>query len=126
MTKHLTKPIRAIHFMVLAFLMTLSSPVVAQDVEKGYAAAQAGDFATALQVWLPLAEQGEAFAQSNLGLMYERGQGVPQDYKEAVKWYRLAAEQGDAEAQFNLGIMYAMARRSSRLQRSCEVVSTSC
>jgi len=40
-------------------------------------------------------------------LMYKNGQGVPQDYKEAVKWYRLSAEQGDATAQFNLGNQYA-------------------
>jgi TPR repeat protein len=39
--------------------------------------------------------------------MYDEGHGVPQDYKEAVKWYRLAAEQGDAFAQYNLGAMYA-------------------
>jgi TPR repeat protein len=39
--------------------------------------------------------------------MYNRGQGVPQDYSEAVKWYRLAAEQGDVKAQNNLGVMYA-------------------
>ena len=39
--------------------------------------------------------------------MYADGQGVPQDYKEAAKWYRLAAEQGDASAQTNLGFMYA-------------------
>ena len=38
--------------------------------------------------------------------MHSKGQGVPQDYKEAVKWYRLSAEQGDAVAQFNLGFMY--------------------
>ncbi len=38
--------------------------------------------------------------------MYDNGEGVPQDYAEAVKWYRLAAEQGDASAQYNLGIMY--------------------
>ena len=38
--------------------------------------------------------------------MYDKGQGVPQDYAEAVKWYRLAAEQGDADAQYNLGVMY--------------------
>ena len=37
--------------------------------------------------------------------MYPHGQGVPQDYKTAVKWYRLAAEQGNAFAQFNLGTM---------------------
>ena len=46
-------------------------------------------------------------AQYNLGVMYENGQGVPQDYKTAVKWYRLAAEQGDAGAQFNLGVRTA-------------------
>jgi len=38
---------------------------------------------------------------------YENGQGVPQDDKEAVKWYRLAAEQGHATAQYNLGVRYA-------------------
>ncbi|OLP04663.1 tetratricopeptide repeat protein, partial [Rhodoferax antarcticus] len=51
-------------------------------------------------------KQGLADAQSNLGVMYENGQGVSQDYKEAVKWYRLAAEQGNANAQSNLGVMY--------------------
>jgi hypothetical protein len=49
MTKHLTKPIREIHFMVLAFLMTLSSSVATQDFDKGLAAYNTGDFATALQ-----------------------------------------------------------------------------
>jgi uncharacterized protein len=45
-------------------------------------------------------------AQYNLGFMYASGQGVPQDYAEAVKWYRLSAAQGDAMAQSNLGVMY--------------------
>ncbi len=53
-----------------------------------------------------LAEQGVANAQHNLGVMYSKGYGVPEDDKEAVKWYRLAADQGDAKAQFNLGNMY--------------------
>ena len=39
--------------------------------------------------------------------MYDDGQGVPQNYAEAVKWYRLAAEQGDSDAQLNLGFMYS-------------------
>jgi len=104
--KHLTEPIRAIHFLVLAFLMTLSSPIVAQDFQKGLAAFQAGDYATALQEWTPLAEAGLAQAQTSLGFMYNNGNGVLQDYKEAVKWYRLAAEQGTASAQTNLGFMY--------------------
>jgi TPR repeat protein len=39
--------------------------------------------------------------------MYGEGRGVPQDYVEAARWYRLAAEQGDAQAQYNLGLAYA-------------------
>ena len=76
------------------------------DFDKGLAAAQSGDFATALGEFRPLAEQGHAFAQYNLGVMYDKGEGVPQDYKTAAKWYTLAAEQGVARAQYNLGLMY--------------------
>ena len=76
------------------------------DFDKGLAAAKSGDFATALREWEPLAEQGHADAQFNLGVMYNTGDGVPQDYKTAVKWYTLAAEQGHADAQINLGVMY--------------------
>jgi len=53
-----------------------------------------------------LAAQGNARAQNNLGFIYNNGYGVPQDYKEALKWYRLAAEQGDAMPQYNLGLIY--------------------
>ena len=55
---------------------------------------------------LKLAEQGYVDAQYNLGVMYGNGQGVPQDYKQSVKWSRKAAEQGDAGAQYNLAIRY--------------------
>ena len=87
-------------------LMLATSMAAAQDYDAGLAAAQSGDFATALREWTPLAEQGDARAQYNLGIMYGKGDGVPQDDAEAVKWYRLAAEQGLAVAQFNLGVMY--------------------
>lgn len=50
--------------------------------------------------------QGEAEAQYALGVSYEYGQGVKQNYKEAVKYYRKAAEQGHAAAQYNLGVCY--------------------
>ena len=92
--------------IILAFLITLSSPVAAQGFQKGSAAYRADDFATALQEWTPLAEAGYDVAQFFLGHMYDHGEGVPQDYAEAVKWYRLAADQGDANAQSNLGFMY--------------------
>ena len=91
---------------VLLFSLLLGVPSYSADFNKGLTAAQSGDFATALKEWKPLAEEGNAVAQNNLGLMYQNGWGVPQDDKEAVYWYKLAAEQGDAKAQYNLGVMY--------------------
>ena len=76
------------------------------DLLKGLEAYVSRDYATALQEFTPLAEQGEPGAQFFLGGMYSLGRGVPQDYKAALKWYRLAAEQGHAGAQNNLGFMY--------------------
>ena len=55
---------------------------------------------------LRLVKQRDATAQFNLGEMYQYGQGVPQDYKEAEKWYRLAAEQGNLDAQIRLAFGY--------------------
>jgi uncharacterized protein len=46
-------------------------------------------------------------AQMALGLMYEKGDGVTKDFKEAVKLYQLAAEKGDSDAQYKLGLMYS-------------------
>ncbi|MGA3098963.1 MAG: hypothetical protein ABSF25_21105 [Bryobacteraceae bacterium] len=61
-----------------------------------------------------LAEQGDAEAQDTLAYAYYRGQGVPQDYAEAAKWYRKAAEQGEAVAQHSLGTLYRFAKESLR------------
>lgn len=52
------------------------------------------------------AEGGDARAQNLIGEMYSKGPGVPQDYKEAAKWYRLAADQGHAAAQKHLADLY--------------------
>ena len=66
--------------LVLAMILSLTfTPVAAQDFQKGFAAYQAGDYATALQEWTPLAEAGDASAQYNLGVIYGEGIGVPQD-----------------------------------------------
>jgi len=64
---------------------------------------QQSDFLDTLQS----AEQGEAEAQYNVGLMYDYGQGVAENDAECMKWFRKAAEQGHAEAQFRLGLIYA-------------------
>lgn len=54
----------------------------------------------------PLAERGNARAQTMLGFMYEHGRGVPQDYVAAAYWYSCAAERGYPTAQYFLGLMY--------------------
>jgi TPR repeat protein len=64
------------------------------------------DYAEAVKWYRKAADQGDAWAQTNLGAMYANGQGVSQDYTEALRWYRKAAEQGFARAQNNLGVMY--------------------
>ena len=91
----------------LVLLMLISSGmVVAADYDKGTKALDSGDYKAALVEFIPLAEQGDAYAQGDLGYMYELGYGVLKNYKTAVKWYTLAAEQGKAVAQLNLGVMY--------------------
>ena len=93
-------------FLLLVGLL----PAIAQDYEKGLAAARAGDFATAVAEWRPLAKGGHLEAQFNLGAIYEAGLGVPKDAAEAAGWHALAAGQGHAAAQYNLGVMYADGR----------------
>lgn len=90
-----------------AWLGAMPTP---QSADAAHAAYRDNDYATALRLSLPLAEQGDARAQSLLGLLYLGGRGVPADETEAGKWFRRAAQQGDATAQLQLGIMYATGR----------------
>ncbi len=78
------------------------------ELEEGALAAIKGDYATALNKFRPLAEQGNTEAQFSMGTLYDFGQGVPQDYGEAMRWYSLAAEKGYAQAQHHLGMMYKL------------------
>ena len=91
--------------VTLAFTMLFNNAMAA-DFNKGLKAAQSGDFKTALIEWTPLAEQGDVDAQYNLGLMYSKGEGVPQNDKTAVKWHTKAAKQGNAKAQYSLAVYY--------------------
>ena len=78
--------------LLLCFIVSIERPAVSADPKKGVIAYISGDYAAALKEFRPLAEQGHAMAQTGLGVMYDHGKGVTQDYKMAVKWYRLAAE----------------------------------
>jgi TPR repeat protein len=79
--------------------MVVIGTAVAEPLEDATAARENGDYATALKLLRPLADQGVAEAEFNLGLMYAQGQGVQQDDAEALNWCRKAADQGDADAQ---------------------------
>ena len=92
---------------IFAFPSATWANTVEEQFQQGLAAAEKGDHQTAFQFWKPLAEQGYASAQFNLGVIYDHEQGVEQDYIEAAKWYRKAAEQGHRDAQFNLGVMFS-------------------
>ena len=87
-----TKPITFLLALTFLFLFSSFFVVFADDLQDGIEAAQRQDYKTAHRLWLPLADQGNVFAQYNLGMMYAKGLGTPKDYKEAVKWYRIAAE----------------------------------
>ena len=63
---------------------------------------------TALKWYNAAARQGDPASAFTLGLLYQKGDGVPQDYKEAVKWFRLGAEQGHISSLFNLGKSYLL------------------
>ena len=88
----------------------------AGDANRAFAAAQGGDFYLALTEWTPLAEQGFARAQYNVGVMYERGEGVAKDPNTAVKFYTLAAEQGYVFAQYNLALQHQLLHLVLQLQ----------
>ena len=118
-----------LHSLVLAITLLVGSVsvAIAQDYDKGVAAYNAGDYQTALIYFIDIADgppyeyddgsikwpglpvYPNVSAEYYLGLMYEEGQGVLQNYVEAFRLYHLVAEQGDAssaEAQYRLGSMY--------------------
>jgi hypothetical protein len=84
--------------LIIALIVVLASPAFAvphSDAEEAYAS---GDYKTAFALWLPLAEQGSARAQTNIAGMYERGDWVAKDPAMAAEWYRRATEQSQRDA----------------------------
>jgi TPR repeat protein len=87
MPSHCLKLLRAA--LTASLVLVAMAGAVAAPFEDYLAVYNKGDYATALRLIRPLADKGNADAQYNLGVLYEKGQGVPQDYAEAMKWYRL-------------------------------------
>jgi TPR repeat protein len=97
--------------LATALAMTPAGMATAQDAghrnfQTALQAYDRGDYAEAVRLWRMAADQGNAHAQTNLGIMYATGQIVPKNFAEAVRLWRMAADQGVAEAQRNLGIIY--------------------
>jgi TPR repeat protein len=94
------------HLAVVAVLAFGALGVSAQDYDRGVEAFKAGNFSTAFEQVIPLAEKGDSRAQHFIGVLYQLGKGVNQSDTEAIRWYRMAADQGYADAQENLGRKY--------------------
>jgi TPR repeat protein len=96
-------------------LLCLSVSAYADALRDGQQAYEAGRYAQAIQLLTPLANESNSQAQFRLGMMYFQGQGVPEDEKLAVYWFKKAATQGNANAMFELGNVYLLGRQAALL-----------
>jgi len=79
-----------------------------ETVKRGSEALASGDYSEAVNLLVHAALKGHPLAQHRLGVMYVFGQGVPQNYATATRWFRKAAAQGQGESQFSLGLRYLL------------------
>ncbi len=104
---HLTPDQRkAVDERVQAWLKAHPAQTYADPLQGGIAAYDRKDYETALKLWQPLAEQGNAAAQTRLGNLYYKGEGVTQSVAEALRWWRKAADQSEPIAENNVGNFY--------------------
>ena len=103
----------SIYSMVLTILLSASvvvaiagSVTAVPTLRQGVAALERQDYAAAVNILGPLAQQGDPAAQAYLGYLYAEGRGVPQNHTQAAIWYRRAADQGHSGAQYELGLLY--------------------
>src|SRR5450432_2135566 len=120
------KPMIVVGAMVAPFMGI--SAAVAGPWEDGMAAYNRGDYTPAIRLFRPLAEQGNPKAQSVLGAMYRRGQGVARSSVHAFAWFSRAAARGDAKAKAELrDVSQTMTAQeisqAQEMARACEVSS---
>jgi uncharacterized protein len=101
------------HRALLAVLLGVAVGTIGLDgaqagptLRSGVAALTRQDYVAAARILAPLAQRGNADAQTYMGYLYAAGRGVPQNYTQAAIWYRRAAEQGHPTAQYELGLQY--------------------
>ena len=98
----------------LCFLIA-STMCVADPLSDAQLAMESGNYNQAAQLLAPLANNGDPLAQYHLGMMSYYGQGVPEDEKLAIQWWKKAAAQGYVEAMFQLGSAYLFGSQAAKL-----------
>ena len=101
-------------YLAIILLVLLTACEGTSEYDLALTAFKSGDYETASESFLPLANSGDARAQNMLGLMYERGYGVDQDFDKAASWYLKAANKGLAAAQIRIAQMYIQGRGVQR------------
>src|SRR6187399_205770 len=99
---------RLVFWCVIGLVLALSAQAQTPEERLRTAAGayERKDYALAVSLWRPLANQGNAEAETLLGAMYWSGEGVPRDHREAARLYLGAAQKGYARAQNDIGFMY--------------------
>ena len=93
------------YLVAAAAIALIAAPLSAQSVKAGIEAWQHADYAAAVAIWRPLAENGDPDAAFNLGLAYRLGRGVPLNLGSAQSWFLRAAQTGHVDAQTTLGLL---------------------
>src|SRR4030095_3398911 len=93
------------YFVAAALLLATPTTVPAQSVKAGIEAWQRSDYAGAVAIWRPLAENGDPDAAFNLGQAYRLGRGVPTNLAAAKTWFERSAEKGHGDAQTQLALL---------------------
>src|SRR5690349_23930419 len=93
------------YLVAAIFVAMAGAPLSAQSVKAGIEAWQKADYGTAVAIWRPLADAGDADAQFNLGQAYRLGRGVPIDLSVAKVFFERAARTGHLDASTTLGLL---------------------
>jgi TPR repeat protein len=101
--------------LIALFIAATPAMAAADPLADAVKAIEAGRHAQAAQMLLPLANAGNSLAQFRLGSLYYNGQGVPEDEKQAIYWWKKAAAQGYAEAMFQLGSAYLFGSQTAKI-----------
>ena len=107
---------------VLLLTLLVGNPAFSADFQKGVDAYDRRDYATALREWKPLAEQGNADAQNNLGVIYNNGWGVLLDFVRAHMWFNIAATSGDSKYAYKYRDIVAKRMNSAQISEAHKLV----